>query len=214
MLQTREIVPVVSFNAALSNQLQEDIRRIVYSFNCSLNLFLTSKYNVQNYHIYPNSVKYDVFAFILILCMNAIYIYQIHIAEFPLLKNNLELGLFSFFVVINYMAYSIGVTMMFILDIVHKKNNVLLILKIQTIHRSIDFNKSIQSYIIWNWISLATIIFINVFVDVMFYKTYDDYDIILIFDVICDVTWITLDINFCYTNPNYNIVKKISRRMD
>ena len=86
--------------------------------------------------------------------------------------------------------------MLFILDIMHKRNNVLLILKIQTIHKKINISKSIRSYIIWNWISILTTIFCEMILCFYHYGSVNASNIgEFALDWICDIMFITFDIH-------------------
>ncbi|KAF9800841.1 hypothetical protein SFRURICE_009315 [Spodoptera frugiperda] len=85
---------------------------------------------------------------------------------------NLENSLIRFFTTLYFMIYVGNFIMTFVLDSVHRYDNVFLILGIQNINRNINISNSISSYIIWNWIFLIAIISINMYICVTFYTLY------------------------------------------
>lgn len=178
-------------------KLEKDIQRLALSYNLPLNLLLFSKYNLRINHISPNGKTYNIFAFCVMLLMNALYIYRTFILEIS--NKNLtflESGLFQIFAIFYGTTVMSGFMMMFILDLVHRDNNVLLILKIQTIHRSIDFSKDIQCYIGRNWISTVAIICANIITNAVFYGSFEMLDIGVILDLVSDIMWVAVDINY------------------
>ena len=192
MSRIRRITPNVFVHY---NKLEKDIKRLVYSFNYPLNIFLTSKYEVKNNHIYATGPKYHIFAFCLMLSLNALCFFRIFVAE-EKNKTQQKYDIFSIPTIINFVTYIIGFNTMFLLDYMHKNNNISLILVIQTIYRTIDFSKSIGSFIFWNWISTIRIIFVHIFLNIVYYRTLTSFDIGLIIDDICDVMCMPFDLNF------------------
>ena len=179
------------------NKLEKDIQRLALSYNLPLNLFLFSKYNVRNNRIYPSGKIYHVYAFFFMLFPSVLYIYRMCLVEVT--NQNItyiESSLFSFFAVLFGTNILFGFMMMFILDFVHKDNNVLLILKTQTIHRSIEFNTEIRYYIAWNWISTVAIICANIIINVVYYGSFEMYDVATVLDMFSDIIWVAVDINF------------------
>ena len=181
----------------LNNRLEKDIEKWVNSYNFPLNLFLISKYNVQNGYIYSNGRKYRAQAFCFVFLLNALCLYLILSVDVTDLKiSSLESYALTLFITFTYIAYSIGCTIMFILDILHKDKNVLLVLKIQAIHKSIGRSKTIQNCIICNWILFATVIFINFSLYILYHLSANyAFGIMVFLENICDITIIPWDIN-------------------
>ena len=186
----------VSFLKLPNNLLEKEIKAVVFSFNFPLNLFLTSKYSVRNNHIYPNGKKYQSIAFCRMFIMNVMTLYLMPHSTLSFSKTKrLVTFLVSVSVVIYFFINAIGFTTMFILDFMHRNNNIFLILNIQTIHRSIGSN-NISSYVTWNWISSITIIFINVTIILMYYSAWVITDFAsFIFGLICAIMLTLCDIN-------------------
>lgn len=183
-------------NMLLQTKLDEYIEKIAFSLNFPLNLFLTSKYYLRKSHIEPNGIKYRVFAFCLLIFTISLYLCKIFaVNDLKVKKTQFKFDLYSPSFIIHCIMFIVGFTTIFILDIVHKDNIVLLILKIQTIHRNIDYRKSIRSYIIWNWISTTTMIGNHIlFSNLNFDPTYS-FDLSYIRDEICDLLCIGFDDN-------------------
>ena len=190
MSRTRRNIPDVSLRY---NRLEKDIQKVANAFNYPLNLFLTSKYEVKNNRIYATGTTYRVFAFCVMLSANALCFFRIFVPEETNVTNT---QFFSFSTIINFATYLLMFMMLFLLDYMHKNNNVLLILMIQDIYKSIDFVKSIRSFIIWSWISNFTIIFIHIFLNVTYCVTVTSYNIGLVLDHICDLLCFPFDLNF------------------
>lgn len=201
----RDIIPETSFQVLPNNRLEEDVKKIAYSFNLPLGLFLFSKYTVHNNHIYPNQNKWQLLlSFCRMMFFNAICCFRMHVTLYASTKIKMEnitstdVFLYIFVLSVFSIVHVFCFTMIFILDIVHKHNNVSLILKIQTIHKSVDLNKSIQSYIIWNWISILFIICINFSLIMSFYiSILLEYTNVVkfIIDIFVDLLFVVFDIN-------------------
>lgn len=180
-----------------NNRLEKDIQRSLLPFNLTLKMLLSSKYNLRNNHIYPNGKKYHIFAFCFTLFLSALHIYRTFIVD--VIQQNMtrsEGDLFSCISVLYGTTVLFGYTMMCALDFTHNDNNILLIMKIQSIYKSIDFSTDMRCYIFWNWISIIIIICANVIITAIYYENIKTYDIGTILDIVSDIKWIELDINF------------------
>ena len=199
----------VSFLKLPNNLLEKEIKAVVYSFNFPLNLFLTSKYSVRNNHIYPNGRKYQSIAFCRMFIMNVMTFYLMsHITLSFSKTKRLVTYLVAVSVVIYFFINAIGFTTMLILDFMHRNNNISLILKIQTIHKSIG-SSNISSYVTWNWISSITIIFINVTIFLMYYFAWVYTDFArFIFGLICEIMLTVYDIDIIIATRIIILLKK------
>lgn len=188
-----------SFQVLPNNRLDKDVQRIVCSFNVALGVFFNTKYNVQNHHIYSNGIKYRMFSFSCMLIMNLSCIYRIVATDIRDVNKNMsstEEDFFSLFVTIYYILFMVGFTLSFILDNVLKDHNVLLVLMIQSLNKSIDLSKGIMGVVVWNWISILTIIFIDSFTILLYYATCFYPNVIdMILDIAVNTLFFGLEIN-------------------
>ena len=210
MYTVRKICLETSFKVSLKSRLDEDVKRIANSFNFVLNLFLASKYKIQYGYIYPVLKRYQIFSFCCVLLINSMCCYRMYSVDITdIYMKHLESKLLKLFAVFYFITYLIGFTTMFLLDLVHKNNYVLLILMIQTVHRNIDFNRNIPSFISWNWITTTSIILINIFISAIYYTScYYDYIIDIVFDSIFDFMYTTLDVNLIIATRIIILLKK------
>ncbi|PZC79313.1 hypothetical protein B5X24_HaOG201011 [Helicoverpa armigera] len=167
MRQTQNNAEAVSCQILPKNRLEKEIQKIVCSFNFALRLFLVSNYCIKNNHINPNGKIYHTFAFFWMLFMSVLCVYRMFTLEEAV--EHLEAAILVNLLFLYYAVYWLGFTVIFIQNLVNRNRIVSLILKIQTIFRSLGFLKDIQSYIIWNYVSLASIVCANIFVHVTFY---------------------------------------------
>ena len=187
-----------AFKVLPKNRIEKQVQKIVHSFNFALHLFFSSKYYVQNNHIYPKGKKYLLLSFCCMLFMNVLYIYVAFSIDATDLnmkqaENNVivVLGVFCYFI------QAICFTVLYILDIVHRNNNVFFILEIQNIHEDIYSKKSMQSYVIWNWVSLLTFISLDIYMHIIYFT----YRMNLPFtkevlQFFCDIMSIVFDVNY------------------
>ncbi|PZC79311.1 hypothetical protein B5X24_HaOG201009 [Helicoverpa armigera] len=186
----------------LYNRLDDEILKIVYPFRCVLYLFFTIKYRIRNNRIYPSGKLYRIFAFCWMLFLNSLCILRISNVE---VRNNgktkqLEYSILLVLCTGFFVTYFIEFTLMFIFDMINEENNILLILRIQNIHRSIGSRKTIQRYITWNWISVAIIIFSDFAIRVLYYiSSYYPHFMHSVYDAIIDAMFIALDVNIVIT---------------
>lgn len=154
----------------LNNRLDKEVQRIVQPFNIIDSVFFTSKYKIRNKYIYPCDKKYHILLFITITFSNMFCIFRMFNDQYhdflELNKSILVLNtLFWFSVVMVFFSY----VLLIVCNIFHSQSNVSLILSIQEINMTINISKSIQSYVIWNWISLFTVLCVHILVAVYFY---------------------------------------------
>ncbi|PZC77060.1 hypothetical protein B5X24_HaOG200709 [Helicoverpa armigera] len=204
MPKKNRIVEVIVRKDGIKNPLIKDIKRIFLPFNLALNLFLNSKYEIRNNNIYPNGPKYNIFASFFLILMNALCVYRMFtfdVADNSSIEEDLTKAILGFLGTSFYFVTLIGFTITFISNTLHRENVVLLILMIQTIYRSIDISKSINSYIIRNWICLVIVI-ISDFTERLMYHVTCHYHVLFeqAFDIITDIMPLVLDINIMLFN--------------
>lgn len=191
-------IPKSSDQVLTNNELDKEVQRIAKSLNFAFHLFFSSKYCVKRNRIYPIGNKYLLYSFSLILFINALCIYRaltIDISDGKM--RHFENFFIRIFCVIYYIDHVVNFINLFILDFVHRNNYVTLILRIQSIHKDIDFNKNIGSYIIWNLISILTTIFCDVFIYGIYCVFFSNINLVeLIIDVICDAMYTAFDLKY------------------
>lgn len=179
-----------------NNRLEKYVERIAFSFNFPLHLCFTSKYYLKNSHIYPNGRKYYVFAFFLLIFINALHLYMIFtMYDDKVDKTQYKYDFYSPSFVIYYIHSLFAFWLMFVQNFVHKDFNVLLILKIQAINKSIDLSHSFEDFIMWSWISTSTVMILHLVLSFMNYEPFISVDIGYIIDVVLDIFCIGLDNN-------------------
>lgn len=212
MFQTCKIEPKLSSHPVevlLNNRLEKEVYSIIYPFNYMLTPVFSSKFNSQDNYITPNGKTYHVLMFISVLLVNAMCLYRLVSGG---AGNELFIDDNIIILFINlsyYMYYSFGFTMIFILTVAHTHSNIVLVLRIQMIHKSIDFSKSIRNFIIWNWILLLIVISINIIMFVMYYSLSDYLNFVdFTFDLFSDLMFTTFDINFVYAIRLITLLRK------
>ena len=199
-LQKRKNLPKQSFKVLPNNRIEKEFKEIVRSFNLPLRILLSSKYDVHNNHIYPNQSKCQlVLSFCRMLFFNSMCLFRMYSTLSSSMFVNsatTEDVVFYFVLILFTIAHSFSFTMLFIIDIVHKYNNVSLILKIQTVHKSIDFSKSLPTYVIWNWISILITISADIFITAGFYSKLHGLNIVIyLLNMLNDSLFFAFDIN-------------------
>ena len=203
MIQERETSPKQLFQVLPNNRIDKEVKDIVCSFNIPLGIFLCSKYDVHDNHIYSNQNKcLFLLSIFRVLFFNSMSLFRMYSkltgSVYTKVINSFsnEDIIFFFILILFTIVHSFSFTMLFILDIVHKHNNVSLILKIQTIHKSIDFSKSFPNYIIWNWISIFITVFVDVSITVGFYSSFPYMNaVVFCCDLYTDLSFFAFDIN-------------------
>lgn len=202
MIQKLKTLSKQSHKVLPNNRIQNEVKEIVRSFNIPLGILLSSKYEVHNNHIYPNQNKW---LFLLSICrmlfFNSMSLYRLYTGLsrgiYPKASVDSDDVVYNFLLIVFTLIHTFSFTILFILEIVHKQNNVDLILKIQTIHKSIDFSKSFPTYIIWNWISIFFTFFADISVTVAFYSPLHRMNtVIYLFQIFTDMSFFAFDINF------------------
>ena len=212
MFKIQKICSTVSCHNISENRLDKDIQGIAFSLNCTLSMFFHSKYNLRDGFIYPNGKTSRIVSILCMLFMNLSSISRIMNINVRDMNNDmtsLEEDFFTLLASFLIVTFILGFTTMFILDIVHRNNNVLLILNIQNIFKSIDLSQSIQNLIDWNWISTITIVIYNIFIHTLYYWTSHYPDIIdLIVDCIIGILFFALEINLVVATRIIIILRK------
>ena len=158
----------------LRNRLDRDVQRIFYPLNFPLILLFSSKYAIRDNYITPNG-KIRIISSLLSVCY--VFVTCIYCMYFEGTDNSctrfykdIISSVLAYFDFINFI---ISVGMIFILNMLHSQNNILLIGLIQTIHKGIDF-KSIMGSVIGNWISVVISFGGNCFIWLVLYTQFSN----------------------------------------
>ena len=186
--KNKPILPLRTPDVLQNNCLDKDIQQIFYPLNFLLLLLFSSKYTIQDNYITPNGKKRHILSFLSVCFVIVVTVYDLYI---DLMAHN-----FLLLISINFMYvyYSFGMILVFILNFVHSENNMLLIRSFQIIHRSLDFSKSVRSFVTCNWISVIHMFGLNTFIFVSFYASFRP----VIFILLRNLLYITFDANILY----------------
>lgn len=189
------VTNVYSKEIFLNNSLETDVQRIFYPFNYIMSLFLSSRFNLQPNSVRPISRKSLILRSLVVGFMIIATAYRIHLKDISRFGHNIEnisiVLLVSYFLII---SRCMDYVCMFILNIVHRYNNVVLIVIIQSIHKSIHFN-GIRSFIFWNWVLVVASTVFNVLAFILFGVICHFVDLFCV----CELVIICFDVDFLYT---------------
>lgn len=174
----------------IENKLDKDIQRIIRPFNIILSIFFSSKFKIRDNHITESQKKYHLIIFFLVSFFNVICINVMFSKRDSKDQIDFDLKSETVFLVLYSICYILLVTC----NIIHSSTNVSLILKIQDIHRTININKNIKSFITWNWI-----FFFLLFCDYILTSiVYTRMDINHFVDVSADLFTLAFNFNLLY----------------
>ncbi|KAF9800093.1 hypothetical protein SFRURICE_016970 [Spodoptera frugiperda] len=176
--------------------IDREIQRVVYPFNAVLTLVFCSKYSIHNNNISPRGSKYCIVRFLGIFFVIAVTVFRMYTTMTNMILAQRFQDPTSVFLSIclpglNFAGYLIT----FIVNIVHGHNNVLFIKIIQNVNKNITF-RDINSFILWNWISLGTIICIDISFYILLSLLLNYLSAI---NGICEIFFSIIDIDFVYT---------------
>lgn len=180
----------------LHPQLDEDIRRMAYSFHFPLKYMMTPAFRMKDNYISPHE-KHSVIlssCYIIFLAILCLYLTSTE-TEPADDMNEIEVAFLNLSLKCYFVTYLTSVLMIFLTSIVHSNNTVSLILKIQAIHRTIYTSNCIKSYITWNWILIGSLFVLNTIVNVLFYASDYEDKINDVCEMIFDFLIIVPDVN-------------------
>lgn len=144
----------------LNNYIVNDIKKLFYPFYLLPYMFLSIKFIIRDNFIYPNGRKLNIAMSIFWTVLFIVFIFRIfttydEVVEYYPIRSKTERFLTYFYTICD----SCGIIVVFILNVIHNYNNVLVILYIQEIHESFIMDQKINGYsTIWIWISSLVII--------------------------------------------------------
>ncbi|PZC77088.1 hypothetical protein B5X24_HaOG200738, partial [Helicoverpa armigera] len=176
----------------LNNHLDEEVQRILQPFHTLLTVFLSSKYRIRDNHINPNGFIFEFSGFSGLCFAFGATVYRLLKNENSGFDSNVMTNIIHYFLPAMRL---LGFVTNFVLTIIHRYNNVILVLHIQRIYRSIDFSKSVDSYVLGNRITVAIILVTNGVIFTVFITMYNGFDVL---NVLFDIYFVTLDVDFIY----------------
>lgn len=183
---------LVREDTVLSNhyRLEKDIQEWLKPFNLTLYLIFSNKYSIKNNYI---ACKTRTATLVTSFCLSI----GIIVSLYNHLHTNDPLSnIFSKFLSAAYMIeYHIGLVIVIIINITHRRENISLILMIQVIHKSINIGKCFKSFIIWNWILISILFFICFG---FFATIYFSSNQVKFYDFFGDIIYMYFDLNLIH----------------
>ncbi|KAF9800120.1 hypothetical protein SFRURICE_016997 [Spodoptera frugiperda] len=190
------VIPITNkIKVEPKNRIDKDIQKFVYPFNAVLTIVFCSKYTIRNDNIAPRVGKYCIIrliGIIIALGLTGFRMYKI-LDSFNVKNSNDRIILFLSICLLALNVASFITTS--IVNFMHGQDNALLIKIIQSIHKDVTF-RSFNSSIIWNWITLTTIVFVDIFLYILKGTTISNLDTI---NSLSEIFFCIIDIDFVYT---------------
>lgn len=130
----------------LQNKLHKDMQKIIQPFNIFLTFFLSSIYKVKKNYIKPCAKNSQIIIFLIISSINLV---DVCIASFT---NKFKTFTLTFIICCSLFLLILSYMLLMICNIYQSNNHIFLILKLQEIYNTLDINKEIRNFCIWNWI--------------------------------------------------------------
>lgn len=178
-----------------NNFIRKDVNRFFYPMHFVLTMILSAKYTLKDNFITSKGIKYYITTYLILLLVIIIYTYQffcdVYYDENHLNQSVDRISTTVFF----YIYYIVCFNSIFILNIMKRNSNVLLILTIEKIHDIIFNNRSIERFIVWNWFLSIFLLIYDLFCYITVLVLNPYYDIR---DLVFDYMFTTLNLNFVY----------------
>ncbi|KAF9799856.1 hypothetical protein SFRURICE_017090 [Spodoptera frugiperda] len=179
--------------------IDDEIQRIFHPLNFTLSLFLCSKFRIKNNLIVTTPVLCLITFYA--ICMFSLLIFVIEYSEYYILQNTVLIGYYIVYCAI----MAIGFTIMFLVELFNRQNNCLLLTMFQRIHSFINLSSHVHTYVFWNWISVTTILIINLVIAALFYIILNQFNLMTF---ISDLTYFLLDLNVVYAISVISLLTK------
>ena len=139
MEKVKLVWPLHQLNVLPNNFLEKEVQTMFYPLNCLFILLFSPKYAVHNNYINPNGMKRLMLSFLNVLF---IIVYPCHVRY----HDSLFYPSIFIVIIINfiYMCNVFGLIMLYVLNIVHSQDNMLLIMRFQRIQKSLKFQLEYQ----------------------------------------------------------------------
>lgn len=194
------------FKEELKNIIVEDFQSMLRPLNLMQNIFFCAKYRIRNNFITKNSYCYKYLPILLCLayitylaCLIYSFIYLLH---FDVLFLSIALSIFY-----QFFSCFLGYLLNIISNTIHKKNNILLVLKIQDVYTRLKINrKDIKYLVIFNWAAVVTL-------NVLYIIEKTDFDpeitIYRVINVLFTYTNVLFELNVVYTVFFVKLLRKV-----
>lgn len=182
-----------SYNLDLNKIVEKDVQSILSPLNVFQYFTLCPKYRIANNYIKPNSFFSNSLSllgtlFFIVLVGSRLYILDA-CSEFH------QLTLFlRFSICYDWIFYSIGFVINFVIGITQSKNAINFVLTFQNVHRFLNNDINTKCFIVWNWIIVIGFLFSYVF----FFTCSNIYLKLPYYYIYYSYTVISFDINVIY----------------
>ncbi|PZC77803.1 hypothetical protein B5X24_HaOG200685 [Helicoverpa armigera] len=173
------------FELVFRNKLDEDTLMIIKPFNIFLRIFFSSKFKIRNGYITPRDKTYYILPFIFVSLFKVWTVYYVYIYNSSILNNTFR-HIYFWHIFISYCIYY---SLLVYCNIVNSQNNVVLILRIQEIFRSIHLKNGIRSYVIWNWITFVVLASLECFCTTIYARTMNLLSSLNSFDILLSICY-------------------------
>ncbi|PZC77086.1 hypothetical protein B5X24_HaOG200736 [Helicoverpa armigera] len=187
-------------------RLDNEVLRIIYPFNFAFFLLLSSKYSIQDDRIMPIGMMRKCLSLFNVFYAGALSLFFIY---FYIVTNDFSKSsiIMSIIHVSGTVTFSMGLTLIIVVNIVFENYNIQLIKMIQFINRGIDFSRSVKSFIIYNWVFVIFVFSIDLFTYIFFMVTYY-MDVLGIVTLWARLMFISYDINRVYAIRIITLLRK------
>ncbi|PZC77087.1 hypothetical protein B5X24_HaOG200737 [Helicoverpa armigera] len=121
----------------LNNRLEKEIQNVVYPFNLLLTVTFASKYHIRDNYITPSYKIFDVPKVFAVFYALVVTSYKVFISLHLRLSYNSITTFFSFYIPLSRVT---AFLVCYVLNVINCQNNVRLVVTIQMIYKSVDFN--------------------------------------------------------------------------
>ncbi|PZC77066.1 hypothetical protein B5X24_HaOG200716 [Helicoverpa armigera] len=186
------ISPEASNEETVNNKIDKDLQSVLRPLNLMQAIVICSKYRISDNKIKPHSRLYNWLGFTLVIAFRILSIHKLLTSNYP--SNVSRLVAFLYMInIFDFVFNAIGFFLNSYVNIIHRYNNVWLVLKLQHIHRILNINsKNLQMLIIYNWISA-----ISIYIVFIMYMCYISlfFPVFSVFGTIVTFSTISFDIN-------------------
>lgn len=162
-----------AISALPNNFLERNLQSALIPMHIMLVLFFCAKFNIWDHKITPTGVYHTIFSALSTLTILCGCFYFMLGSSFAVFS-----GGFSYFQYLNkvYVHFLLffGICLNFYINIIHKYNNVFVILKVQSIYQILKINEIFKRLVFSNW---AYVITLNCFHIAWVFYSYYDYEL-------------------------------------
>ncbi|PZC79307.1 hypothetical protein B5X24_HaOG201004 [Helicoverpa armigera] len=197
-------LPTVQYKEVLlNNVIEKDLQSVLKPLDLMQRLFICAKYCIQDNFITSNSRSYNILGITLAITLRSLLFYNLLRIVSSEDQNNYVLAFSNIF---DDVFFSIGFILNYYSNIIQCNNHVLLVLKIQEVHRILRVNgKQLKCLIIINWVYVIVLNVVYI-LGALFYCLIVSFARIL--DPVSNYCSIAFDINIVYTAFVMSLLRK------